>query len=181
MACVYFLYDLKTGNPFYIGSTINEPRQRLIAHLLAAKKSKISVYQYIRANDIRFGLEVLEKINDENERIRYKYEAYWMDKFRSMGFEVQNRVQPQFYEINLNSPARTIHYENGKFYQTVIPTDDELVIVKALQSGKTLKNIAIDMKITPRNMGHIMVQIRAKYWCKRSFDLIRVFVESGYF
>lgn len=102
---VYALVNSETGEPFYVGSTINI-QTRLISHcsFIAANKD-YPVYNFIRDNEIVFSLEVLQK--------KYVYNS---DKLRQIERDWIIRLKEKHTLYNVFVPndkciriPRTIH------------------------------------------------------------------------
>ena len=70
-----------SGTVVYVGSTVNPIRQRLRAHLVAAKEgSEINVHKWIRENGGRFDVRCLEYVDAAE---RDQAEKRWIEHFQS--------------------------------------------------------------------------------------------------
>ncbi len=83
---IYVLYDTITGNPFYIGSCVNNPKERLFSHI-NSDSSRLMQPGYLKAKSIyinlirKLGGEIKvsvciitsPELRDQFERIVYDY------------------------------------------------------------------------------------------------------------
>lgn len=90
---VYCLKD-KDGTPFYVGATIQHPDIRLSCHLSLIKVNDSytpPVYDYMRENNIRPEMEILESKNYRKRRSLLSAEAKWISRLKRRGHFLTNK------------------------------------------------------------------------------------------
>lgn len=93
---VYELYDTKTNEPFYIGSTERELEERYNEHLYKSqqlRKDTIpNVYNYIRDNRIKFKIKLIEIVNYDDIKDLRNREFEIIQQYLKNGETIYNRI-----------------------------------------------------------------------------------------
>jgi hypothetical protein len=98
---VYWLVDLTSKKPFYVGVTGNDPFIRYQSHLRYAKKGNYKRDEAIRSRRFLFDLVVVEHHPDKITG--FESESYWIYQLKEWGFDLANRI--------IGSPSRS-HLKN---------------------------------------------------------------------
>lgn len=91
-AKIYTLSDPITREVRYIGKTINKPRIRLYGHLSESKKSNTHKSNWIKSlvsKNLKPTMEIIDEVNHDEWEF---WEDYWIETFKSWGFELTNCI-----------------------------------------------------------------------------------------
>jgi len=111
---IYALISKISKEPFYVGCTQYSAAFRLQAHISKSKRGSERVYQYIRAYNIDFDIEVLQKISFTDNEQLLKAELKWIKRLMRQGFLLQNgnktkatsKVRGNAYGHNVRIPTK---------------------------------------------------------------------------
>lgn len=90
---IYFLRDPETGLNRYVGKTETSLSDRLSAHITQAKECKYDRYDWIKdllAKDLKPEIHLITEIEEKDWD---KAEAHWINTFRLMGYELENKTE----------------------------------------------------------------------------------------
>lgn len=104
---VYKLICADTNSPLYVGSTIQDPKKRMIGHLSFVKSSKFKLYRHIRENKIKLEMVILETVYYTHVSELRTAENKWMNSLKKEF--IFNRVPANDGVISLSKhfPMRT--------------------------------------------------------------------------
>lgn len=89
---IYFLRDPSTGLTKYVGKTITSLSDRLSAHITQAKSCEYNRYDWIK-DLLEKGLKPeIHLITEIEEKDWDKAEVHWINTFRLMGYELENKT-----------------------------------------------------------------------------------------
>lgn len=131
---IYSLNYKDTGNPFYIGKSIN-PNLRFLNHNTCVKNGSSKMHFFLLENNLDFDYTIIDEIEiKENDSELIRLERYWIEQFRQWGFILLN----------------TIHYKHpsGYYDDPVSIRLGELKIPlqeAAKRMGKTLNGLIVDL------------------------------------
>ncbi len=90
----------------YVGITKNTLYRRLSGHKSDSKKGNTKVHNWIKARQ-KDGCEIIIKLIEEIETdIIYFWEDYYIDLFKSWGFNLKNSLYSGYSENNVNNKGR---------------------------------------------------------------------------
>lgn len=156
---VYCLFDKKTDEPIYVGSTSNSLKKRLCVHRVSLRKSKAPVYKHIREHNIDFDIKELEQFECKHIGIQLIRESKWYYRFISDGVKLYNKFPPVGYE------------NGGKIKDTVI--------VKMLADGIGTPEMIKKLKLSKSKFGLALMSLRYKYQAKSNSNLVAIFLRNN--
>lgn len=77
---IYKLICRDTGNPVYIGSTVNSLTDRYWQHLASSKKGSMPLYQYMRKNKKALKIQLIEEVSVESVSELLEIENKWIQE-----------------------------------------------------------------------------------------------------